>query len=152
MHGSDGLAIRTGGGEAIFRPLANPRETYGDFMLPALGILVIHQLYLIAIAFAVLTTVSAVGGLVGMLGTQADFVVVGEAADGAEAVAQAAALLPDVILLDNMTLDQLRQAVTLLTRAELTFKQDYGSAIWPELESLSLLLCHKALADVFIDG
>jgi ABC-2 type transport system permease protein len=34
------------------RPLANPRETYGDFMLPALGILVIHQLYLIAIAFA----------------------------------------------------------------------------------------------------
>jgi hypothetical protein len=24
--------------------------------------------------------------------------------------------------------------------------------IWPELESLSLLLCHKALADVFIDG
>ncbi|MVY05250.1 hypothetical protein GQF59_30620, partial [Escherichia coli] len=24
--------------------------------------------------------------------------------------------------------------------------------VWPELESLSLLLCHKALADVFIDG
>ena len=48
--------------------------------------------------------------------------------------------------------DQLRQAVTLLTRAELTFKQDYGTSIWPELESLSLLLCHKALADVFIDG
>ncbi|MDN7202704.1 DNA polymerase III subunit delta, partial [Klebsiella pneumoniae] len=47
---------------------------------------------------------------------------------------------------------QLRQAVTLLTRAELTFKQDYGHDVWPELESLSLLLCHKALADVFIDG
>lgn len=48
--------------------------------------------------------------------------------------------------------EQLRQAVTLLTRAELTFKQDYGYDVWPELESLSLLLCHKALADVFIDG
>ena len=48
--------------------------------------------------------------------------------------------------------EQLRQAVTLLTRAELTFKQDYGHDVWPELESLSLLLCHKALADVFIDG
>ncbi|MEO3989546.1 DNA polymerase III subunit delta [Pseudocitrobacter cyperus] len=48
--------------------------------------------------------------------------------------------------------DQLRQAVTLLTHAELTLKQDYGQSIWAELESLSLLLCHKALADVFIDG
>jgi DNA polymerase III, delta subunit len=47
---------------------------------------------------------------------------------------------------------QLRQAVTLLTHAELTLKQDYGQSIWAELESLSLLLCHKALADVFIDG
>ncbi|QIR28400.1 DNA polymerase III subunit delta [Kluyvera genomosp. 3] len=47
---------------------------------------------------------------------------------------------------------QLRQAVTLLSRAELTLKQDYGQSIWAELESLSLLLCHKALADVFIDG
>ena len=39
-------------------------------------------------------------GLVGMLGTQADFVVVGEAANGVEAVTQAATLSPDVILLD----------------------------------------------------
>jgi DNA polymerase-3 subunit delta len=59
-------------------------------------------------------------------------------------------LLSDALA--RLSTDQLRQAVTLLTRAELTFKQDYGSAIWPELESLSLLLCHKALADVFIDG
>ncbi len=34
------------------RPLGNPRETYGDFMLPSLGILILHQLCLIASAFA----------------------------------------------------------------------------------------------------
>ncbi len=39
-------------------------------------------------------------GLRAMLSTQADFVVAGEAADGREALAQAAALRPDVILLD----------------------------------------------------
>jgi DNA-binding NarL/FixJ family response regulator len=39
-------------------------------------------------------------GLVAMLSTQPDFAVVGEAATGAEAVERAAALAPDVILLD----------------------------------------------------
>lgn len=39
-------------------------------------------------------------GLVAILSTQADFEVVGEAADGAQAVAQAKALNPDVLLLD----------------------------------------------------
>ncbi|MBI3732887.1 MAG: response regulator transcription factor [Chloroflexi bacterium] len=39
-------------------------------------------------------------GLMAVLGTQAEFVVVGEAADGAEAVRQAAHLHPDLILLD----------------------------------------------------
>jgi DNA-binding NarL/FixJ family response regulator len=39
-------------------------------------------------------------GLIAVLETQADFVVVGEAADGAQAVERAAALHPDVILLD----------------------------------------------------
>lgn len=34
------------------RPLGNPRETYGDFMLPALGFLILHQLVLVASAFA----------------------------------------------------------------------------------------------------
>ncbi|EBS1064633.1 DNA polymerase III subunit delta [Salmonella enterica] len=47
---------------------------------------------------------------------------------------------------------QLRQAVQLLTRTEITLKQDYGQSVWADLEGLSLLLCHKALADVFIDG
>jgi DNA polymerase-3 subunit delta len=54
--------------------------------------------------------------------------------------------------LNRLSQEQLRQAVQLLTRAELTLKQDYGQSVWSELESLSLLLCHKALADVFIEG
>ncbi|ANG92018.1 DNA polymerase III subunit delta [Enterobacteriaceae bacterium 155047] len=53
---------------------------------------------------------------------------------------------------NRLSHDQLRQAVQLLTQAELTLKKDYGQSVWAELESLSLLLCHKALADVFIDG
>lgn len=53
---------------------------------------------------------------------------------------------------NRLSHSQLRQAVTLLSQAELTLKQDYGQSVWAELESLSLLLCHKALADVFIDG
>jgi len=39
-------------------------------------------------------------GLVAVLSTQPDFEVVGEAADGAEAVAQARSLKPDVVLID----------------------------------------------------
>lgn len=39
-------------------------------------------------------------GLVAVLGTQADFAVVGEAANGAEAVEHARRLKPDVVLLD----------------------------------------------------
>ncbi|HCD1256161.1 TPA: DNA polymerase III subunit delta [Citrobacter amalonaticus] len=54
--------------------------------------------------------------------------------------------------LNRLTPAQLRQAVQLLTRTELTLKQDYGQSVWAELEGLSLLICHKALAEVFIDG
>ncbi|KFC03247.1 DNA polymerase III delta subunit [Trabulsiella guamensis ATCC 49490] len=54
--------------------------------------------------------------------------------------------------LNRLSAAQLRQAVTLLSRTELMLKKDYGQSVWAELESLSLLLCHKALADVFIDG
>lgn len=54
--------------------------------------------------------------------------------------------------LQRLSHDQLRQAVHLLGRIELIVKQDFGQSVWAELESLSLLLCHKALADVFIDG
>jgi len=41
------------------RPLANPHETYGDFMLPLLGILILHQVTLTSTAFA--TTLGAFG-------------------------------------------------------------------------------------------
>lgn len=34
------------------RALGNPRETYGDFMLPLLGILILHQICLVGSAFA----------------------------------------------------------------------------------------------------
>ena len=54
--------------------------------------------------------------------------------------------------LQRLSNEQLRQAVHLLTRIELIVKQDFGQSVWAELEGLSLLLCHKALADVFIDG
>ena len=54
--------------------------------------------------------------------------------------------------LNRLSPAQLRQAVQLLTRTELTLKQDYGQSVWAELEGLSLLICHKALAEVFIDG
>ncbi|WP_318374285.1 DNA polymerase III subunit delta [Enterobacter sp.] len=54
--------------------------------------------------------------------------------------------------LNRLSNEQLRHAVHLLSRTELTVKQDYGQSVWAELEGLSLLLCHKALADIFIDG
>ena len=54
--------------------------------------------------------------------------------------------------LNRLSRVQLRQAVHLLSRIELIVKQDFGQSVWAELEGLSLLLCHKALADVFIDG
>jgi len=59
-------------------------------------------------------------------------------------------LITDAV--NRLSKDQLRQAISWLTRIELTLKQDYGQSVWDELESLSLLLCHKALADIFIDG
>ncbi|URQ61848.1 DNA polymerase III subunit delta [Pantoea alhagi] len=47
--------------------------------------------------------------------------------------------------LQRLTLMQIRQAIQLLTRLEITLKQDYGQRLWPEIETLSLLLCNKAL-------
>lgn len=38
---------------------------------------------------------------------------------------------------------RLQRAIHLLTQIELTLKQDYGQRIWPQLETLSLLLCHR---------
>ncbi|EPF18429.1 DNA polymerase III subunit delta [Cedecea davisae] len=53
--------------------------------------------------------------------------------------------------LNRVSSEQLYQAVRLLTRVELTLKQDYGQSVWEDLEGLSLLICHKALPEIFID-
>ncbi len=44
-------------------PLFNPGETYGDYMLPPLGILILHQLLLISIAFATASSKGQDGSL-----------------------------------------------------------------------------------------
>lgn len=54
--------------------------------------------------------------------------------------------------LNRLSPEQLRHAVSLLAQTELTLKQDYGQSVWAELESLSLLLCHKTLPDIFFEG
>jgi len=53
--------------------------------------------------------------------------------------------------LQRLTPATLTQAVHLLTRTELTLKQDYGQSVWPELETLALLLCHPAFPASFCD-
>ncbi|WP_233972172.1 DNA polymerase III subunit delta [Pectobacterium versatile] len=52
--------------------------------------------------------------------------------------------------LQLLSLQQLQQAVRLLTQVEITLKQDYGQSVWSELESLAMLLCGKALPEAFI--
>lgn len=54
--------------------------------------------------------------------------------------------------LTRLSTEQLYQAVRLLSKIEITLKQDYGQSVWAELEGLSLLLCHKAMPEIFIDG
>ncbi|WP_413528228.1 DNA polymerase III subunit delta [Rahnella inusitata] len=52
--------------------------------------------------------------------------------------------------LQRLSLADLNQAVRLLTQMEITLKQDYGQSVWPELESLSMLLCGKPLPVSFV--
>ncbi|MCL6349689.1 DNA polymerase III subunit delta [Pectobacterium polaris] len=52
--------------------------------------------------------------------------------------------------LQRLSLQQLQQAVRLLTQVEITLKQDYGQSVWSEVESLAMLLCGKALPEAFI--
>ncbi|UZX54437.1 DNA polymerase III subunit delta [Yersinia ruckeri] len=54
--------------------------------------------------------------------------------------------------LQRLTLQQLQQAVHLLTRIEICLKQDYGQSVWPELETLSMLICGKILPESFINA
>lgn len=51
--------------------------------------------------------------------------------------------------LQRLTLAQLHSAINLLMQAELKAKLDYSQPVWPDLESLSMLLCGKNLS--FID-
>ncbi|QCR36793.1 DNA polymerase III subunit delta [Nissabacter sp. SGAir0207] len=51
--------------------------------------------------------------------------------------------------LQRLSLPQLHQSIRLLADLERTLKQDYGQSVWPELETLSLLLCGKALPAIF---
>ena len=53
--------------------------------------------------------------------------------------------------LQRLGAKQLAQAVSLLTRIELTLKQDYGQAVWSELETLSLLICSGSFPEAFCD-
>ncbi|WP_380184418.1 DNA polymerase III subunit delta [Kalamiella sp. sgz302252] len=53
--------------------------------------------------------------------------------------------------LQRLGAKQLAQAVSLLTRIELTLKQDYGQAVWSELETLSLLVCSGSFPEAFCD-
>lgn len=52
--------------------------------------------------------------------------------------------------LNRLTLSQLYQGVHLLAKTELILKQDYAQSVWDELEEISLLICNKALPEVFI--
>ncbi|MFI0489356.1 MAG: DNA polymerase III subunit delta [Yersinia sp. (in: enterobacteria)] len=54
--------------------------------------------------------------------------------------------------LQRLTLQQLQQTVHLLTRMEIHLKQDYGQSIWPELETLSMLMCGKTLPESFFNA
>lgn len=45
--------------------------------------------------------------------------------------------------LQRLDAGRLHQAVHLLAELELTMKQDYGQNLWPQLETLSLLLCQR---------
>jgi len=53
--------------------------------------------------------------------------------------------------LQRLSARQLAQAIRLLTRIELSLKQDYGQTVWAELETLSLLLCSQTFPETFCD-
>ncbi|WP_192457249.1 DNA polymerase III subunit delta [Musicola keenii] len=53
--------------------------------------------------------------------------------------------------LQRLSLQQLQQAVTLLAQLEVTLKQNYGQPVWAELETLTMVLCGKALPDSLLE-
>ena len=53
--------------------------------------------------------------------------------------------------LQRLDAQRLQRAVHLLAELELSMKQDYGQNLWPQLETLSLLLCHRDFPLNFTD-
>ncbi|WP_271460058.1 DNA polymerase III subunit delta [Pantoea leporis] len=53
--------------------------------------------------------------------------------------------------LQRLDAQRLQRAVHLLAKLELSMKQDYGQNLWPQLETLSLLLCHRDFPLSFTD-
>ncbi len=53
--------------------------------------------------------------------------------------------------LQRIDAQRLQRAVHLLAELELCMKQDYGQNLWPQLETLSLLLCHRDFPLSFTD-
>ncbi|MCZ4059004.1 DNA polymerase III subunit delta [Pantoea sp. LMR881] len=51
--------------------------------------------------------------------------------------------------LQRLDAARLQRAIHLLAQIELTLKQDYGQSIWPQLETLTLLLCNRAFPTSF---
>lgn len=54
--------------------------------------------------------------------------------------------------LGRLSLAQLRDMITIMTRIELALKQDYSYPVWFDLNALALLLCGKTLPAAMIDG
>ncbi|MCX8957120.1 DNA polymerase III subunit delta [Erwinia psidii] len=52
-------------------------------------------------------------------------------------------------VLQRLSAKQLAQSVHLLANTELSLKQDYGHNVWPELATLSLLLCSSSFPEDF---
>ncbi|MEC5342198.1 DNA polymerase III subunit delta [Brenneria populi] len=53
--------------------------------------------------------------------------------------------------LQRLTMPQLQQAIGLLSKLEIVLKQNYGQSVWPELETLSMILCGKDLPESLLD-
>lgn len=53
--------------------------------------------------------------------------------------------------LQRLDAQRLQRAVHLLAELELSMKQDYGQNLWPQLETLTLLLCHRDFPLSFTD-
>lgn len=54
--------------------------------------------------------------------------------------------------LQRLNLQQLYQSVTLMVKIELAIKQEYIYAAWPDITTLTLLLCGESLPIAILDG